>query len=178
MKPTAKTLIEHFPGLVARLRGGDAATFTAALDVREVAVGDVLVREGEKSGTLYLLCDGEALVTISVASSARELGRVGPGAMLGELSFLDGDATTAKITAATPLTLFVLSRAKFNELLTTKPAIASALLHGISETLAPRVRFATERVQALGAVPTTTATPAAAPTILDSVRRLFGIGKA
>jgi CRP/FNR family transcriptional regulator, cyclic AMP receptor protein len=69
------------------------------LPVVDLGPGEVLVREGERSGRVYVLAEGILEVTragVAIASIAT------PGALVGELSALVGDAHTATVTTATP----------------------------------------------------------------------------
>jgi len=69
------------------------------LPLREVEPGDVLVREGERSGALYVLEHGaltvaRAGVTIAVISA--------PGSLVGEVAVLVGGDHSATVTATIP----------------------------------------------------------------------------
>ena len=70
-----------------------------SLPLREVAPGDVLVREGERSGALYVLergalAVGRAGVTIAAISA--------PGSLIGEVAVLVGGDHSATVTATIP----------------------------------------------------------------------------
>jgi CRP/FNR family transcriptional regulator, cyclic AMP receptor protein len=70
-----------------------------ALPVRAVEAGHVLVREGERSGALYVLERGALTVTragvaIAVISA--------PGSLVGELAVLVGGDHSATVTATIP----------------------------------------------------------------------------
>ena len=72
---------------------------SADLPLREVAPGQVLVREGERSGALYVLERGaltvaRAGVTIAVISA--------PGSLVGEVAVLVGGDHSATVTATIP----------------------------------------------------------------------------
>lgn len=65
--------------------------------IRELAAGDVLVRQGEVGDALFLLLDGVLVVDVD----GRELGEVGPGAIVGERAALEGGLRTATLRAVT-----------------------------------------------------------------------------
>jgi hypothetical protein len=65
--------------------------------VRTVAAGDALLEQGEWSKELFLVLDG----MLSVAVDGKELGVVGPGAVLGERAVLENTRRTATLTAMT-----------------------------------------------------------------------------
>ncbi len=178
MQPSRQVLNERFASITSRLRGDDADVLAGALETRAVAAGETVLNEGETSATLFLIAEGEADVGVRAGGVDHDLGRVGAGALLGELSFLDAEPASASVKAHGPLTLFALSRPRFDELLAKHPHVASAVLHGISSALVARVRTATDRVQALGAVPAAAPAPERARSLRDQIRQLFGIGKA
>jgi len=85
----------------------------------EFASGDVLLREGERSGKLYVLADG----TIEVFRGDVEIAQVTePGAVFGEMSALLDLPHTASVRAATPVRLYVIENA--TEFLSKNPEVA------------------------------------------------------
>jgi hypothetical protein len=74
-----------------------------------LAVGDVLIREGEQGDCFYAIADGRLEVTIGgvpVATKVR-------GDGVGEIALLYNVPRTATVTAASPATVFALTRAAF-----------------------------------------------------------------
>jgi hypothetical protein len=74
-----------------------------------LAVGDVLIREGEQGDCFYAIAEGRLEVTIGgvpVATKVR-------GDGVGEIALLYNVPRTATVTAASPATVFALSRAAF-----------------------------------------------------------------
>jgi Cyclic nucleotide-binding domain len=65
--------------------------------------GDVLVQQGERSDDLYLLLDG----VLGVEVDGDLVAEIGPGAVLGERSVLEGGKRTATLRARTPCRLAV-----------------------------------------------------------------------
>jgi Cyclic nucleotide-binding domain len=73
------------------MRGGDRPA------IRRLAAGDVLTRQGETADEVYLLLDG----VMGVDRDGDRLAELGPGAVLGERSVLEGGLRTATLTALT-----------------------------------------------------------------------------
>jgi len=73
--------------------------------VRKVKAGKALVEQGEAGHELFLLLDG----IIGVEVDGNELGELGPGAVFGERSMLEGGQRTATLRAVTPCKLAVVS---------------------------------------------------------------------
>jgi hypothetical protein len=65
--------------------------------IRSLAAGEVLATQGEPGASLYLVLDGVLAVTVD----GKDLGEVGPGAVLGERAILESSPRTATLTART-----------------------------------------------------------------------------
>lgn len=75
--------------------------------------GEVVVREGQTGGGLFVIFDGEASVTVGGQPRVR----LGPGDYFGEVSLLDDEPRSATVTATGPLQLLCLSAFTFRPLL-------------------------------------------------------------
>jgi hypothetical protein len=75
----------------------------------ELAVGDVLLRQGEPGDRAYLVVGGELVVD----KDGREIGRVGPGAVVGEIALLRAAPRMATARARTPSRLLAIDRDEF-----------------------------------------------------------------
>ena len=67
-------------------------------DIREFAVGDAVVEQGQPGHEIFLLLDG----VVSVEVNGEALAEIGPGAVLGERALLEGGTRTATLRAVTP----------------------------------------------------------------------------
>lgn len=104
--------------------------------------GQAIVVAGEHPGALYLVEAGEACVEIG----GREIARVGPGSLVGEMSFASGDPAMATVVADGPMTVACVSAADVEALARSRPALSSRLYRAIARVIAERLR---ERQQAL-----------------------------
>ena len=66
--------------------------------VRKVAEGETLVRQGEPGTEVFLILDGMFVVEVD----DRQVGEIGPGAVVGERSGLQSGTRTATLWARTP----------------------------------------------------------------------------
>jgi hypothetical protein len=80
-------------------------------DVRELAAGTLLTQQGEEASELYLILDG----MVSVEVDGRDLGDLGPGAVVGERALLEGGRRTATLRAVTPVRVAVAPAASVSE---------------------------------------------------------------
>ncbi len=73
-----------------------------AQSARRVAFdrGEAIVRQGEAGASLFVVLAGEAVVTVATPHGAREVRRLVPGMVFGEMSLLTGEPRTATVTAA------------------------------------------------------------------------------
>src|SRR5262245_20242540 len=140
--PDAKEFLQKFPALGVYLHGPEVAALLGALVERVAPAGEVLLSEGKSSDTIYLVWDGQLAVTIGEAPDAMEVGRPGAGAVVGEVSFLDGGAASATLTASAPTHLFTIGREAFDGLRRDHPRAATALLRALCRTIAGRLRSA------------------------------------
>jgi Cyclic nucleotide-binding domain len=73
--------------------------------VRRLAAGEVLVRQGEPGGKLFVLLDG----VLNVQVDGEDVGDVVPGAVVGEHALLRRGSRTATLRAATDVSVAVIS---------------------------------------------------------------------
>jgi hypothetical protein len=72
-------------------------------ELRKLAAGELLTRQGEPGTELYLLLDG----VVSVEVDEQPLAELGPGSIVGERAVLEGGTRTSTLRAATPLRIAV-----------------------------------------------------------------------
>ena len=99
-----------------------------------LSAGNVLARQGERGLEFLLIVDGSA----RVERDGKRIARLAAGDFFGEMSLIDGKPRTATVTAETPVTLLVIHRRVFSELLDT----VSGLRKKVMLTLCERLREA------------------------------------
>ena len=132
-------LLSEFPdNLVADL-------FAAARRVR-LKRGAVLFEAGDDGDGCYRVEEGLLKVTIvSRAGGERILSFVGPTALVGELSMIDGLPRSATVTAVRDATLQFVRRAAFKQLARKRPEVLETLV----ALLARRLRETDDAVAAI-----------------------------
>lgn len=78
----------------------------ATLRSARYAPGDTLVRQGERGDDAFLIRSGELEVIREDATGTRVVNRLGPGALMGELSILTGAPRQATVRARTAVQAF------------------------------------------------------------------------
>jgi CRP/FNR family transcriptional regulator, cyclic AMP receptor protein len=91
---------------------------------------------------MLLVLEGEATVENQVVSRTQPfvMNVIGPGALIGEISLIDGLPRSANVVATTDMLVATLSRASLMRLLSEHPDIASKVLLAIAQRLSARVR--------------------------------------
>ena len=108
-------------------------------ELRDLEEGEVLIEVRESNRTLYLILSGR--LTIQLQPELNPIAVLGPGDVVGELSFIDGQLTTAYAVAGVSTRVLALDEEIMTSLLETSPDIARNLLF----VLARRVRHLTNQ---------------------------------
>jgi serine/threonine protein phosphatase PrpC/CRP-like cAMP-binding protein len=137
------------------LTGPERAVVAPYLDERILAPAAVLFREGDPGDGFFVVAHG----TLRVTRSGTPLTDVGPGGSLGELCLARDVPRSATTYAATPTLVFGLTRARFQEIMVRRPAVAAKVLLAALDGVGDRLREVSERLSlveklAIGALPT------------------------
>lgn len=100
-------------------------------DLVELASGTVLTEQGGSGSEAFILLDGHC----TVARDGRELARLGPGAVIGEVATLDHGRRTATVTADTPVEALVFDPRSFARVIREAPAVTRRMLADVAARL-------------------------------------------
>jgi CRP-like cAMP-binding protein len=124
--------------ILAQVVGPQGAVWLAPHVVQEaVADGEAILREGVSSSCLFVLAAGELVVT--VGSRNVVVATRGPGALLGEVGFVDEGPATATVTARGAATVLRLDHSVLEQLATDDPRAAAVLLRHVTRVMAQRI---------------------------------------
>jgi CRP-like cAMP-binding protein len=113
------------------------------LESRKVLAGHAVLKNGDKSGGLYLISSGQVEVTQQRGGKTVVIANLGPRDSVGELSALNDTPATADCTAITPLEVYFLSSPVLASLMHQHPRLSI----GIIRMLSQRLMSTTERVR-------------------------------
>src|SRR4051812_25204394 len=82
--------------LLSELADSEIAWMREKGEVRYCERGALLVREGTRIDTLYVVLSGVLSITIGGADG-REIAKLGPGQIIGEMSFLEDRPASATV---------------------------------------------------------------------------------
>jgi CRP-like cAMP-binding protein len=117
---------------------------------------DPIVIEGKVGSYMYILIDGEAIVSKRITPGvSTELRRLGPADCFGEMSIVDNEPRSASVTAATTCTLLRLNA----QALQIRPEIGMRIFRNIARSVIEKLRALEQETKAKGK----TGVPAAAP---------------
>jgi CRP/FNR family cyclic AMP-dependent transcriptional regulator len=112
---------------------------------RRFPAGSVLFFEGDPAHEALVLLSGEVKVSVGSTEGKEIVLEVfEAGALLGELSVLDGKPRSATVTALTPVEVLTMAAAAFNEFLDRHPRVLRRLLIDVIGRLRSRVRHQLE----------------------------------
>jgi CRP-like cAMP-binding protein len=169
--PNRREFLDRFPTLATDLDRKDADALLAVLVEREVAPAVELLSEGQAPGALFFILEGDLTLFVGEREKRAEIGRLGAGAVVGEVSFLDGEPTSATVVTSSPIRLLALERPAFEALAAREPRAAAGLLRGLCRVLAVHVREATNQVDRMEAAGGATAK---AGGWIETLKSLFG----
>ena len=117
---------------LGKLRAKDVTSLLDQLELREFAAGETVLREGAAADSLYIVREGRLRVVRTLEGSEQVLGYLSNGDFFGERALLTAEPRSASVITETSTRCFVLSRANFDRLLVTAPAIREQLTERIS----------------------------------------------
>ncbi len=145
--------------LFTRLDDDAFQLFVEALRHQPLAAGDLLFRQGQPGDSMAVVLAGAFRVEVARAGGKREeLGTIGPGDVIGEMTCVDPAPRSADVVAMSQAEVLLLDRATLDFLARRNPPIYSAVMGGIIARTTERLAETSTRVEAalvqLGVAPT------------------------
>ena len=114
--------------LFAGLSPSEFAELTRLMTVHQSAPGTVIVREGDKGKSVYIIASGSVKVYTTMLSGEKvDLARLMPSEFFGEIAFLTGKPRTATIETIEDTTILELTEDKLQELISKHPHVRDVL---------------------------------------------------
>lgn len=133
--------------LVGYLDAPEHERLLAAMEPARAAAGDTILTKGSPSRSLLLVEDGEVEIVDEAMGEAVVLATVGPGGVVGEVGFVDGQVRTHDVRARTACRLRRLTRERLLDLVKNEPALFAKLTIALAELLARRFRAMVEELE-------------------------------
>lgn len=142
---------QRAPDMLAPEQWGEAPwrRLLAHTEPRHFRASEVVIQRNAADRTLYLVARGslEVGVTHVDGVSMNPLARIGPGSIIGEQSFFDGQPRSANVWAVSDGTLLLLTHEQFVRFGEAEPALARDFLFAMARVLSTRLRNTTFRVR-------------------------------
>jgi hypothetical protein len=123
----------------------------AAAEIAAVGPGEPILRKGSPSRSLLLIDEGEVDIVQEAMGEEIVLASIGPGCVVGEVGFVDGEPRTHDVRARTACRLRRLTRERLLELVKDDPSLFAKLTIALAEILARRFRSAVAEFEPLRA---------------------------
>ena len=138
-------LIRRVP-LFALLTASQAEAVADAVIKRRFKRGEIIVEQGEKSNTLFIILTGRVRVVTS-DKRGREviLATLQPGDYIGEMSLIDNEPHSATVRAEVQTDMLTLGRAEFARCLPENSSMSYAIMKGLVQ----RLRQADRKIESL-----------------------------
>jgi len=121
------------------------------------AANQPIFRQGDPGDGIYFVKAGQVQIATTVSTGeSKELTKIAPGDLFGEMAVLDSDPRSASATADKTTTVYFISREELLKLLERIPRLSSALVREISRRMRTfndkyvREAFEAERLQLVG----------------------------
>lgn len=128
--PTAFESLSSLP-LFANLSGRQLRKIAKSTTEVHYEAGDVIVREGGRTETLFVILEG----TAKVVRNGRTIARRSSGDFFGEISMIDLRPRAASVIADTPMRCLILYHDDLRKLVTSDQRVAWTLLQSLAGRL-------------------------------------------
>ncbi len=105
--------------------------FKESKEFQTYITGQVIFWEGQPGAEMYVVIEGE----VDILVRSKEIDRVGPGEVLGEMALIDSCDRSATAVARTNCKLVMIDRKRFEFMMQNTPYFANQLLRIITQRL-------------------------------------------
>ena len=107
---------KNLQSIFSELSQKDLKTLYACSEIRKLATGQYLMKEGDTGQTVYLLLDGKLKILKNTNGQPREMACLHSGDWVGEIAFTKKVPRTASVIAGVPSRVMAINEAAFNAL--------------------------------------------------------------
>jgi CRP/FNR family cyclic AMP-dependent transcriptional regulator len=112
------------------------------IEIRNYDAGEIIIRQGESVGTLFLIKSGSARVSAESGPGQPEevFAILNPNEYFGELSLVDSHPPAASVYAEENDVIFAIDHKDLRDLMAKNLSIANKILYSLAHTLVQRLR--------------------------------------
>ena len=130
--------------ILGELEDSDLQWLLDAGRPRRIQESEAIIREGEPLDELFIVLRGELIV--AVGPENKQIARLGPGEMVGEMSLLDSRPPSATVVARGDGSVFAVSQDELRRKLGSDAAFAARFYRAICIFVANRLNRATTMI--------------------------------
>lgn len=127
----------------------EAAAIATQVTVVALPPGEVLFRQGDPGGSVYVVVSGVIEVRVGGKDGEHEIATLGPGALVGEFAVLLEEQRTRSVVAGTDAELWELTRPALEAGLAAGESWATGFLMAVARGLANQMLAADRHLVAL-----------------------------
>ncbi len=109
------------------------------------AAGEILIERGRPVGGLYIVVEGQLAVTPD-KSAGKIIARLGPGEMVGEMSFIEGRTPSVYVRVLEPSRILHIPREELDARLREDTGFAARFYRALTLFLSQRLRGTTSQL--------------------------------
>jgi CRP-like cAMP-binding protein len=113
--------------LFAGLQASDLELLAQGVRKVRFASGEPIIRQGESGDSLFLIVQGDVLISLGQGGINQSVTTLKAGDFFGEMSLMTGEPRSATCTARTDVLCHVIDHAAFKALLSERPQVAEQL---------------------------------------------------
>ena len=141
----AKVAVTATTQFLPFLDPAEESALLAAAPVKSFARDQVVFEQNISLRAIFLVDDGSVRVERQDRGAMIPIAVLGAGEFFGEMSFVDGTPTSARVIADEPTRLRVIDTATVDSLTKADPGFAARLYRSIAAILAERLRLTSMR---------------------------------
>ena len=142
MELSHDSFTEQFPAIAELCGPAGMNDLLAALQTRNIPIGQAVTTDGEHSDSLYLVAEGKLVSQITSDAETIRLGSFKKGDIFGEVNILEPGPSTNTVIATEDSTLLVLSHNAFHRLEKPHPVMTGNILRMMCSIMVDRCRVA------------------------------------
>ncbi len=130
-KPDEQSFVQHLTRAMNWITKGDQTHYR----LRFLPSNEILIREGEKAESVYLVKRGQLKAYRQEGPGAVDLGIINTGEFVGEMAYINGEARSSNVISLTDCELIEIPNDYLDNVLFSKPAWSKALVKTLSSRL-------------------------------------------
>lgn len=128
------------------LRDPEWQTLAAGAQTKRFDADAVILNEGDKPTSLMIVSKGTVKVCREPAGFRITIAEHGPGAIFGEMSFIEAMPADVSLVAGTPVELVLVTHAQVQAIIKDNPAFYGRFFQSLAYILSRRLRDTTTQV--------------------------------